>query len=148
MNSSADALSRDVPRWHRIVLGASCVHSGLWGAFIIAMPTASSKVYGFAHPPREIHLWQAAGLFISLLAVGYAIASTNPRQHWCVVLIGLLAKVFGAVGMCVAVFREQVSPDVLWLLPLNDVVWWWPFWSIVRSAQSRKNGRFFAADEV
>jgi hypothetical protein len=41
-------------------------------------------------------------------------------------------KFLGAIGMTVAVFRGQVSANVLWLLPLNDVIWWWPFWLIVR----------------
>ncbi len=81
--------------------------------------------------PRDIHLWKGTGLFIGLLAVGYGLASQNPRQHWGIVLIGLLAKFLGAIGMTVAVFRGQVSANVLWLLPLNDVIWWWPFWLIV-----------------
>jgi hypothetical protein len=138
MNCSSDEPDGADCVWHKWALIASAIHSGLWGVFIMAMPDMSSAVYGFAKTPEDICLWQGAGLFIFLLAIGYSIAATNPPQHWSVVLIGLLAKVLGAVGMCVAVFGQQVSPNVLWLLPVNDIIWWWPFWQIVRNGQSLK----------
>jgi len=120
------------PRWQRTVLLAACIHCSVWSLFIMGLPELSSKVYGFAEPPQDVHLWQGTGLFIGLLAVGYGMAAGNPRQHWGIVLIGLLAKVLGAIGMTVAVVRGQVSANVLWLLPIDDVIWWWPFWRIVR----------------
>ncbi len=118
--------------WHKYVLLASCVHSGVWGIFIIALPRVSAQIYGFSETPHDIHLWQGTGLFISLLAVGYGLAFTNPVQHWGVVMIGLLAKVLGAIGMFGAVLQGQVSRQVLWLIPTNDLVWWIPFGMIVR----------------
>ena len=66
------------------------------------------------------------------MGLGYLIAVTNPVQHWAFVLIGLLAKVLGPIGMTVAVLPGEVSPNVLWLLPINDVIWWWPFGRIVQ----------------
>lgn len=120
-------------RWQRLVLICALLHSGIWGLFIIASPDLSAKVYGFDSTPTDVHLWQGAGLFILLLAVGYGIAARDPLQHWSVVLIGLLAKIFGVIGMCRAVYYGQVSPNVLWLLPINDVIWWVPFAFIVRS---------------
>lgn len=146
MSCSANEPHAETPRWHTNVLIASAIHSGVWGVFIIVWPATSAVVYGFADPPVEEHLWQGTGLFISLLAIGYGIAAADPWRHWSVVLTGLLAKVFGAAGMCLAVARQQVSPDVLWLLPFNDVIWWWPFWRIVRTAATSKNGRFSGAD--
>lgn len=120
------------PAWMKLVLLASCVHSGVWGVFIMAAPAMSAKVYGFSQVPHDVHLWQATGLFITLLAIGYGLAASNPIQHWGIVLIAFLAKVLGAIGMCSAVYREQVSPNVLWLLPFDDVIWWVPFAMIIR----------------
>jgi len=124
------------PRWQRLTLKAACLHCVLWGIFIMALPAPSASVYGFAETPDDIHLWQGTGLFITLLGVGYGLASTDPRQHWGIVLIGLLAKVFGAAGMCWAAFSGQVSLHVLWLLPVDDVVWYWPFWCIVQDGRT------------
>ena len=119
------------PRWHIWVLVASCVHSAVWGLFIMAAPAASARVYGFAKTPLDVHLWQGTGFFICLLAFGYALAAWNPRQHWGLVLFGLIAKTAGAAGMARAVWLGQVSPNVLKLLPINDVIWWAPFALIV-----------------
>ena len=127
-------------RWHRIVLLCACIHSGVWGAFIIGLPEKSARIYGFAQTPHDLHLWRGTGLFIVLLAVGYALAANNVQQHWGSVLIGLLAKVLGSIGMCSAALQGQVSTRVLWLLPVNDVIWWLPFLFIVRYGiqQSRR----------
>lgn len=132
MNEVVLSPTKEWPRWHIWVLIASCVHSGVWGLFIIAMPVKAADVYGFAETPHELHLWQGTGLFISLLALGYWLAARNPLQHWGLVLIGLLAKLFGAIGMTQAAFFGQVSPNVLWLIPTNDIIWWIPFALIIR----------------
>ena len=124
--------SAALPGWVRPVLVASAIHSGLWGCFIILLPATSAEVYGFAEPLHDLHLWQGAGLFIFLLAVGYSLAAIDPFHHWGLVLLGLLAKTLGAAGMCGAVWQGQVEAQVLWLLPVNDVLWWWPFWRILR----------------
>ncbi len=122
----------DPRRWQRPFLITASLHCGVWGTFIMAFPQLSSRVYGFASVPTELHLWQGSGLFIFLLAVGFGMAAIDVRQHWGIVFIGLLAKVLGASGMAVAVLRGQVSVQVLWLLPFNDLIWIWPMWQIVR----------------
>ena len=136
MNSKAETES-GFPGWHGPVLWAYAFHSGIWGLFIMALPAASSRVYGFDRVPHDLHLWQGTSLFITLLAIGYALAARNVSQHWGLVLIGLLAKFFGAIGMTYAVFRGDVSSNVLWLLPVNDVIWWWPLWRIVQTGRNR-----------
>ena len=76
-------------------------------------------------------LWQGSGLIIFLFGIGYLIASNDPFRHWLMVLIGLLAKVLGPVGMLWSVLTGQVSSDVLRLIPLHDLLWWIPFTMIV-----------------
>lgn len=131
MSDDADC----TPKWHRWVLIASAVHSGIWGMFIITIPATAAQVYGFVETPTDIHLWQGTGLFISLLAFGYFLAAQNPQQHWGLVLIGLLAKVFGAIGMTHSAVTGQVPLSVLWLLPVDDLIWWIPFAAIVQHAR-------------
>ena len=137
MNSKAETES-GFPDWHPQVLWASALNSGIWGVFIMSLPATSSGIYGFDRVPQELHLWQGTGLFITLLAIGYVLAARDISQHWGLVLIGLLAKFFGAIGMTYAVFRGDVSSNVLWLLPVNDVIWWWPFWRIVQCGRNRR----------
>ncbi len=117
--------------WLSTSLILSGIHSIAWGCFIVLMPVPAAAAYGLAEPPHDLFLWQGTGLIILLLGTGYLIAALNPLQHWAVVLIGLLAKVFGPIGMLVAVLRGEISADVLWLLPANDLIWWVPFSIVV-----------------
>ena len=129
-SSSEDTIN--TPSWHRLVLLSSALHCLIWGALILSRPVLAAKVYGFAQTPHDLHLWQGTGLFISLLGLGYGMAARDPAQHWGLVFVGWLAKVLGAVGMSYAAFEGQVSTRVLWLLPVNDVIWWLPLWIIFR----------------
>lgn len=130
---SADILrSNDLPqhrsaRWHGITLLGAGLQCLVWGVFIILWPAKSSLVYGFARPPVELFLWQGTGLVIVLFGIGYVIASTNPLQHWLIVLIGLLGKSLGPIGMAWSVYHGHVSPEVLYLIPINDLIWLIPF---------------------
>ncbi len=98
------------------------------------LPASAAATYGFDNPVTDVHLWQGTGLAILLFGAGYGIASTSPRQHWAVIVTGLAGKILGPVGMMWAVSQGDVSSRVLWLLPLNDVIWWLPFAVILRDA--------------
>jgi small multidrug resistance pump len=115
------------PRWQRIALMAAGLQCFIWGVFIAAWPERSSHTYGFSDPPVELFLWQGMGLVIMLFGIGYLIASTNPLQHWAVILIGFLSKSLGPVGMAWSVNRGSVSRNVLYLIPINDLIWLVPF---------------------
>ena len=125
---------KQIPRWQRRALLVASLQCLIWGVFILAFPERSSLAYGFDHVPVELFLWQGTGLIIFLFGVGYAIAATNPAQHWAVVLIGLMAKFPGPVGMLWSAVQGQISRQVLYLLPINDLVWWLPFTLILVAA--------------
>ena len=103
----------ETPRWQRIALLVAGLQCLIWGVFIIAWP--------------ELFLWQGTGLVIVLFGVGYTIASTNPMQHWVIILIGMLSKSLGPIGMAWTVYQEHVSRRVLFLIPINDLIWLSPF---------------------
>lgn len=125
---------KQIPRWQRVALYVASLQCLIWGTFILALPERSSLAYGFDKVPAEIFLWQGTGLIIFLFGVGYGISATNPTQHWAVILIGLMAKFLGPVGMLWSVLQGQVSRQVLYLIPINDVVWWFPFTLILVAA--------------
>jgi small multidrug resistance pump len=129
---------RLVSRWPRIALLVAAGQCLIWGVFIILLPERSSLVYGFAKPPEELFLWQGTGLVILLYGIGYVLASTDPNQHWGIVLVGLLAKVLGPVGMAWSVWHGAVPARVLLLIPIHDILWWIPFAVIVRRGISTR----------
>ena len=114
----------------RILLLAG-LHSVLWGAFIILLPDPAARVWGLPKVPHDLFLWQGTGLVILLAGVGYFIAATDPERHWAVIATGLLAKILGPIGVVTAVVRGEIPADVLRLVPLNDLAWWWPLAAIV-----------------
>ncbi len=121
----------NTPGWARICLLAAALQCLVWGPFIILAPAAAGTAYGFSRPLDDVFLWQGLGLVIFLYGLGYAVAAFDPYRHYAVVLVGLLAKILGPVGMVWAVGQGQVSANVLWLIPVHDVIWWWPFAVIV-----------------
>jgi len=122
---------RRPPAWAVWSLRLASLQCLFWGPFIILTPEISGRVYGFGKPLTDVFLWQGSGLIIFLFGIGYLIASNDPFRHWLMVLIGLLAKVLGPVGMLWSVLTGQVSSDVLRLIPLHDLLWWIPFTMIV-----------------
>jgi small multidrug resistance pump len=126
-SASLDSACLPAPRWQKLALLVASLQCLIWGGFIILLPVRSSASYGLAEVPREIFLWQGTGLVIFLYGVGYWIASTNPRKHWSVILIGLMAKTLGPVGIAWSVWQRQIPGRVLLLIPINDIVWWVPF---------------------
>ncbi len=140
---------KQIPRWQRVALLVASLQCLIWGIFILSLPERSSLAYGFDKVPAELFLWQGTGLVIFLFGVGYGIAATNPRQHWAVILIGLMAKFMGPIGMLWSVLQGQVSPKVLYLIPINDLVWWLPFTLILVAAfRNRAEADSSARDQV
>lgn len=125
-------------RWPSIALLVAALQCLIWGVFIILLPERSSIVYGFSKPPTDLFLWQGTGLIIFLFGVGYTLAAFNPKQHWGIVLVGLLAKVLGPIGMVWAVTQNQVPARVLVLIPIHDILWWIPFALIVRAGLKKQ----------
>ncbi len=127
VRDSKSPLLSGTPRWERIAVLVAGLQCLIWGVFIIGWPERSSLAYGFAQPPEELFLWQGTGLVIVLFGIGYAIASKNPSQHWVIILIGLLSKSLGPIGMAWSVNQGDVSSRVLYLIPINDLIWLIPF---------------------
>jgi hypothetical protein len=115
----------------RICLWVASLQCLIWGPLIILAPQKSALAYGYAEPPQDLFLWQGMGLIITLYGVGYAIAGLDPLRHWLTVAVGLLAKILGPIGMTWAVLQGQTSSGVLKLIPVHDVIWWFPFALIV-----------------
>ena len=124
---SPGQLLRASPRWAQLALLVAAFQCLIWGVFIIARPERSALAYGFSQPPTDVFLWQGTGLVIVLFGIGYMIAATNPQQHWCIVLLGFLGKSLGPIGMAWSVHLGHVSRRVLYLIPINDLIWLIPF---------------------
>ncbi len=125
------------PRWMADVLFTAGLYNLAWGAWAIAAPQQSFAYSGMEFPGKPLNypaLWQCIGMVVGVYGVGYLLASRDPVRHWPVVLVGLLGKVFGPVGLLFGVLTGQGRPQGLYTVIPNDLIWWVPFGLILHRA--------------
>jgi hypothetical protein len=102
----------------------------VWGGWVILFPRAYFDLIGMA-PPSVPQLWQCIGMIVGVYGVGYAIAAFDPFRHWPIVLVGLLGKLLGPLGLLPAVAQGALPLAFGWTNLTNDLVWWIPFSAIL-----------------
>jgi hypothetical protein len=83
----------------RFVLVTAGVYNLVWGAWVVLFPAALFRIAGLA-PANYLAIWQCVGMIVGVYGIGYLIAARQPLRHWPIVLVGLLGKVLGPIGMC------------------------------------------------
>ncbi|MCA9053460.1 MAG: hypothetical protein KDA75_06465 [Planctomycetaceae bacterium] len=137
------------PRWAAPVLIVAAAYNLLWGAAAILWPLETLRLCGFFEPPRYPELWQCIGMIVGVYGVGYAIAARDPWRHWPIILVGLLGKVFGPIGMANAILSGTLPVSAARTILTNDLIWWLPFgwllvgaWRAVRSSAPADQSSF------
>ena len=122
----------------RPVLLAAAAYNLLWGAWVVARP---HDIFDWTGIDRPIYpgIWQCVGMVVGVYGIGYAIAAFNPLQHWPIVLVGFLGKLFGPIGMVLNFASPEDTPGRLpagwlWLNLTNDLLWLLPFALILLAA--------------
>ena len=114
------------PPWMRIVLCVAGIYNLAWGAFVVLFPLLPFQWAGM-DAPRYVEIWQCVGMIVGVYGVGYLIAATNPLRHWPIVLVGLLGKVLGPIGMANAIHAGKLPAVAALVCVFNDLIWWLPF---------------------
>lgn len=130
------------PRWMTIVLVAAAAYNLIWGSLVIALPTTTLKWCGFTQPVVYPQLWQCIGMIVGVYGIGYGIAAFDSVRHWPIVLVGLLGKVFGPLGMAQNILAGDLPFSAARTILTNDLIWWLPFILILLHAwrQNRQPG--------
>ena len=138
-----------VPIWLRRVLTLAGIYNLLWGAWVILFPNSLFAMMDLPEPTYPA-IWQCVGMIVGVYGIGYLIAAKNPIQHWPIVLVGLLGKIFGPIGFVYAAFITQELPvGFIWTIIPNDLIWWVPFTMLlVLSAKHDQGGNLTGADRV
>lgn len=116
----------------RVLLGAG-VYNIVWGAVAVVMPNLMFDLLGMERPNYP-EFWQCIGMIVGVYGLGYGIAASDPVRHWPIVLVGLLGKVFGPLGMVQALWTGALPLAFAFNCVTNDVIWWIPFALILRHA--------------
>lgn len=126
--------------WMNAVLALAGFYNLAWGGFVVLAPL---RTFEWAHmaPPNYPELWQCIGMIVGVYGVGYLVAAANPLQHWPIVLVGLLGKVFGPIGFLQAYQQGRLPVEFGLTLVFNDLIWWIPFALILRQSWlARRSG--------
>lgn len=120
-------------RRYKWILRAAGLYNLLWGGLVIATP---NLWFDWAGMPRPLYpqIWQCVGMIVGVYGVGYWIAARDPVRHWPIVLVGLLGKFLGPIGFASALWNGAFTPAFGANILTNDLIWWIPFASILRSA--------------
>ena len=131
-------------RWMKAVLIAVAIHYVLWGSMSILFPVEMLGWLGFVPPPLYPQLWQGLGLLLVLIGLGFVVAARDPFRHWPIVLIGLLGKILGPIGIWFGPSTGAGLPSAMsWNVIINDLVWWIPLTTILWRAM-----RYHAAEQT
>ncbi|WP_202907507.1 hypothetical protein [Mariniblastus fucicola] len=114
------------PKWMKWMLIAAGIYNLAFGVFAILFPSAMFRLIEMQQP-KYLELWQCIGMIVGVYGVGYIIAAFDPVRHWPIVLVGLLGKLFGPIGMAWAVFRGTLPLEFGIANVTNDLVWLVPF---------------------
>lgn len=96
------------------------------GAFVVCFPSLLFR-WAKMEPTNYPEIWQCVGMIVGVYGVGYFIAAFNPLRHWPIVLVGLLGKLAGPLGMAQAIWQGRFPLAAAWLSVTNDLIWWIPF---------------------
>ena len=120
----------------------------LWGLGSALWPNAMFVWSGMALPNYP-QLWQCIAMIVGVYGIGYLIAALDPARHWPIVLVGLLGKLLGPIGMIHGWWSGVFTAKFALTCLFNDVIWWLPFALILHYAWEsfREEGVAGAPDE-
>ena len=110
---------------------AAGIYNLVWGILSIALPTLQLDILGIPTSDIVIILWQCIGMIVGVYGIAYIIAATDPNTHWPVVLVGLLGKIFGIMGMLFYIANGTIPVEFGLTCCLNDLFWIPAFASIL-----------------
>ncbi|MCC5928088.1 MAG: alkyl hydroperoxide reductase [Cyclobacteriaceae bacterium] len=124
---------KNYPTWAPAVLKLAAIYNLIWGAWVILLPDQFFMLTGM-EPINQPMIWQGMGMVIGVYGLGYWWASFDPLRHWPIVAVGFLGKIFGPLGYVFNVLNGDASAAFGFTLITNDLIWWLPFYLILKNA--------------
>lgn len=124
-------MNKTVTTWVSTVLKLAAVYNLAWGALVILLPNLFFDLLAMPRPNYP-EIWQCVGMVVGVYGIGYWIAAHAPLEHWPIVLVGFLGKVFGPMGFGMALMKGTLPVKFGLLLVTNDFIWWVPFFLILK----------------
>jgi hypothetical protein len=115
-----------IPQWMRGFLLLASIYNIAWGIFIYNFPTA---YYGWLTKTNleapAIISYQGLGT-IAFGAI-YFLTACYPLKLWFLILLGILSKLTGAIGIYYIIMDQQMTRTFIFQMLMNDLIWIVPF---------------------
>ena len=122
----------------QFTLWAAGLYNLIWGTFVVLFPQTPFRWAGLP-PINYPEVWQCVGMVVGVYGIGYLIAAHDPYRHWPIVLVGLLGKLFGPIGMLWSITHHRLPMVAAWTCLTNDLIWWAPFgWILWRAYRNER----------
>lgn len=120
-------------RQMKVTLQLAAIYNLIWGAWVVLFP---QSFFDWADMPALTYptIWQGTGMIVGVYGLGYWWASQDPITHWPIVMVGFLGKIFGPLGYLMNYFQELIDPKFGFILITNDLIWWIPFFLILKKS--------------
>lgn len=112
----------------KVLLAAGSYHV-LFAIWAICWPHLWFDWAGKDQPNHPL-LWQGVGIIMGLFGIGMILASRNPIQNWMIVLFGFIKFTLGVAGFMIAYLNREIAFSALWMMVVDDLVWW-PFFGAI-----------------
>lgn len=129
-----------VPKWMPRLLIAAGVYHLLFAVWVNFWPNLYFDWIGCDRPNHPV-MWRGLGLLSGVFGLGFLIAARSPIRHWPIVLIGFIKFNFVLVALVMALIDGPLPREILALVAVDDLVWWFPFASILWSSAQAHAGR-------
>jgi hypothetical protein len=116
----------DSPIWMKTTLQWAGIYNILWGAWVVLLPNSFFEWVGMDLPNYPA-IWQSVGMIVGVYGLGYYIAAYNPYQHYPVILVGFLGKLFGPIGFLMYALQGKIAWQFGLINITNDIIWLVPF---------------------
>lgn len=111
---------------YRIVFLLAGIYNLVFGLWAGLCPQAFFSLIQIDSPRYPV-IWACLGMVVGLYGLLYLHAAARLDRAFPIIAVGLLGKVLGPLGGCVAVSQAELPLRMLSLLVLNDLIWWLPF---------------------
>ena len=117
-----EGLPKQVSPWMRGLLLMAGFYNLIWGFFIFNFP---DQFYSWLQEKEREggKLVEYQGVGVLIFALLYLLCSLYPVRFWFLILVGLLSKVLGAVGVYFFVLNKLVTDHFIFHLIVNDLAW-------------------------
>jgi hypothetical protein len=115
-----------VPQWMRGFLLLASIYNLAWGLFIYNFPTPYFRwlTKSSLEAPALIS-YQGLGTLI--FGAIYLLAACYPIKLWFLILLGIISKITGAIGIYYIIMDQQMTRTFIFQMIMNDLIWTVPF---------------------